>query len=184
MYKAKNTEIFKVFKNGLKFLLWAILIFVVVLFAQCAYESSYRIIFGKASYSVKASYKLPNSNTEIILERRCIHLFLAEYERTLVLHVAGKEVLRQEVAADSGGYSRMNVYQVSPTEYFLSGDISYDKHELDITIPKITANHSEGKPTGARFVGAFDSDEKKVWRFIAKTEREEQKSKIERKGGI
>lgn len=180
----KTSGIFKAAKYSFKFLLWTILIFIVVLFAQCSYETSYRIIFGKASYSEKASYKLPDTNAEIVLERRCIHLFLAEYERTLVLRINGKEVLRQEVAADSGGYSRMNVYQISPDKYFLSGDLSFDKYELNIAQQKITSVDSEEKPLNAEFIGTFDIDEKKPWRFITVTEREEQKSKIQSYGEI
>lgn len=137
------------------------------------------MIFGKASYSVKASYNLPNTNAEVILERRCIHLFLAEYERALVLRVNGKEVLRQQAADDSGGYCRMNIYQISPDKFFLSGDLDFDKYELDVLEQKITSAVLIEKPPGAKFVGVFDSDEREKWRFIAVTEREEQKSKIE-----
>jgi len=147
---------------------------------QVGYETSYRLIFGKASYSTKAIFQVPQTNVEIILERRAIHLFLAEYERTLILRVDGKEVLRKEVAADSGGYSRMNVYQISPAEYFLSGDISHDKYELDITWLKINLIVLIEKLTSAKFIGAFDIDEKRIWRFISADERIEQKSKFEK----
>jgi hypothetical protein len=160
---------------------WTILILVVMfLFAKCAFDSSDRIIYSKASYSLKAVYELPNINAEIILERRHAHLFLAEYERTLVLRVGGKEVSRKEIAFDTGGYSRVNVYQISPTEYFLSGDLSFDKYQMDITQPKINEAVLEKKPSTAKFVGAFDSDERRNWRFITASEREEQKSKLYR----
>lgn len=147
---------------------------------QVGYETSYRLIFGKASYSTKAILQVPQTSVEIILERRAIHLFLAEYERTLVLRVDGKEVLRKVVAADSGGYSRMNVYQISPSEYFLSGDISFDKYELDITRQKLNSIISTEKPSSTKFVGAFDVDEKRSWRFISAGERREQRSKFEK----
>lgn len=146
---------------------------------QLGYEISYRMIFGKASYATEAVFRVPRTNIEIILERRAIHLFLAEYERTLVLRVDEKEVLRKEVAADSGGYSRMNVYQISPAEYFLIGDMEFDRHVLDITRQKLNSIISAEKPSSAKFVGAFDIDEKRSWHFITVTEREEQKSKFE-----
>ncbi|MBA3694766.1 MAG: hypothetical protein H0X15_04880 [Acidobacteria bacterium] len=155
-------------------------LFILIGAIQVGCETSYRLIFGKASYSTKAIFQIPQTNVEIILERRAIHLFLAEYERTLILRVDGKEVLRQEGATDSGGYSRMNVYEISPTEYFLSGDISYDKHELDIMRLKINSVVLIEKPTSAKFIGAFDIDEKRIWRFITTDERVEQKSKFKK----
>jgi hypothetical protein len=184
MFKAKNSGNLEIAKKVLKVLLWTILLFVLISFAQCSYELSYQIIFGKASYSTKATYKLPETDVEIVLERRAIHLFLAEYERTLILRVDGKEVLRQEAAGDSGGYCRMNVYQISPNEYFLSGDISHDKYELDVIRQKITSATLKEKPPDAKFVGAFDTDEKRHLRFIPATEREEQKNKIKHYGEI
>lgn len=158
---------------------WALLILVAMgLFAKCAYDSSDRIIYGRASYSLNALYKLPNMKAEIILDRRHAHLFLAEYERTLILRVDGKEVLREEVAFDTGGYSRMNIYQISPIEYFLSGDLDFDKYHLNIIQPKINRVFLEEKPSTGKFVGAFDKDEKRNWRFITASERDEQKSKL------
>ena len=147
---------------------------------QVGYETSFRLIFGKASYSTKAMFQVPQTSVEIILERRAIHLFLAEYERTLILNLDGKEVLRRAIAIDTGGYSRINVYQISPTEYFLSGDLSHDKYELNITQRKLNSAMSTEKPSSTKFIGAFDVDEKRNWRFISADERIEQKSKFEK----
>ncbi len=155
--------------------------FITIGIIQCSYETSHRLIFGRASYSTEAIYLVPQTDIEIILERRAAHLFLAEYERTLVLRVGGKAVLREKVSFDTGGYSRMNIYQISPTEYFLSGDIN-DKYTLDITQQKLTSILSTEKPSITKFIGAFDRDEKRKWRFITAIEREEQKSKFEIKG--
>ncbi len=155
-------------------------LFIMLGVLQSAYEISYRLIFGKTSYSTEAVFKVPQSTVEIVLERRCIHLFLAEYERTLVLQADGKEVLRQKAADDSGGYSRMNVFQVSSTEYFLRGEMDFDKHELDIKRLKINSGSLLENPTSTKFVGAFDSDEKREWRFISADERSEQPNKLEK----
>ena len=159
-------------------LLFALFITLGVL--QSAYEISYRLIFSKASYSTEAVFRVPQTDIEIILERRCIHLFLAEYERTLVLRVDGKEVLRQKAAEDSGGYSRMNVYEISPNDYLLKGEMGFDKHELNIERRKINSSSLLEKPVGAQFIGAFDFDGKRKWRFISADERAEQPSKIEK----
>ncbi len=113
-----------------KLLLPFVLSILLIVSLDIVYESFHRIVLGKSSYSTEAIYKIPNTSVEIVLERRAIHLFLAEYERILLLRIGKKEIIRQEVAADSGGYSRMNIYLISPSEYFLSGDISHDKFYL------------------------------------------------------
>jgi hypothetical protein len=151
----------------------------IVLVATSMYDPLHILIFGKSSHATEAVFKVPQTQIEIILERRAAHLFLAEYDRTLVLRANGKEILREEAAGDSGGYSRMNVYQISPTEFFLSGDFSHDRFRLTTTMPELKPVILEEKPTTANFIGAFDGDEKKRWRFIPVSERLEQKSKIE-----
>lgn len=166
--------------RGVKTILILLGIFISIAAIQAGYEISYRLIFGKASYSSEAAFQIPKTEAEIILERRAIHLFLAEYERTLILRAAEKEVLRQEVAVDSGGYSRMNLYEISPTEYFLSGDFSEDRYELNVARGEINKAVLENKSSTAKFIGAFDRDEKRVWRFISASERPEQKSKLEK----
>ncbi|MGB7210009.1 MAG: hypothetical protein WBD27_15220 [Pyrinomonadaceae bacterium] len=165
-----------------------LLIVVLSLFAaevlNIAYEGIHRLVLGRASYSTEAYYKVPGTSVEIILERRAIHLFLAEYERTLVVRIGRRESLREKVAEDTGGYSRMNVYQTSPTEYFLSGDLSFDRYFLDVGKVSFRDAGLNIRPHNAKFMGAFDRDEETGWRFIPVSEREEQKNKTERNGGI
>lgn len=167
-----------------KMLLIIVLSIFVAEVLNIAYEGFHRLILGKASYSTEAYYKIPGTSVEIILECRAIHLFLAEYERTLVLRIGNKEFLRKKIADNSGGYSRMNVFQTSPTEYYLSGDISFDRYFLDIEKGHFNDAGLEPKPTNATFVGAFDRDEEKGWRFIPARERGEQKNKTQQHGGI
>ncbi len=169
----------KVFKIFLLFLLSIFILGVV----DASYEGFHRLVLGKSSYSSEAVYKVPNSTVEIVLERRAVHLFLAEYERTLVLRIGAKELIRKEAAVDTGGYCRMNVYQTEAAKYFLAGDLSFDKYFLDIDNLSFTEDVLAVKHSSAKFVGAFDRDEK-GWRFIPVYERGEQKSKIEQYGGI
>lgn len=159
-----------------KLLLPFVLSVLMIVSFDTAYKSFHRIVLGKSSYSTEAIYKIPNSSVEIVLERRAIHLFLAEYERTLVLRISKKEIIRKEVAADTGGYSRMNVYFISPSEYFLCGNLSHDKFYLDIQKRDLSEANEE-KPKEAKFLGSFDRDQK-GWRFIPVLEREEQTSKF------
>lgn len=151
---------------------------------ELAYEGGHRLILGNASYSSEAIYEVPGTSVEIVLERRAIHLFLAEYERVLVLRKGNEELFRKKAADDSGGYCRMNVYQTSATEYFLSGDLSFDRYFLNTAKATFRDAGLEPKPTNAKFVGAFDSDEESEWRFIPVSERPEQKNKTQHRGGI
>ena len=153
-------------------------IFVSIAVIQVGYEISHQLIFGKASYSSEAVFKVPNTNVEIILERRVIHLFLAEYERAIILRIGGNEIFHQKAAADSGGYSQMNVYQISPTEFLLSG--ASDNYELDVAERKINSDVSMKKLTNVKFTGVFDADEKHVWRFIRADEREEKRNGLKK----
>ena len=163
-------------------------LFVLAIFAvgllDIAYEGVYRLILGKASYSSEAIYKVPATSVEIILERRAIHLFLAEYERTLVLRVGKNELFRKEVAVDTGGYSRMNVYRTSPNKYYLKGDLSFDRYFLDVAKQSFSDAGLDPKPMNATFVGSFDRDEERGWRFIPASERREQTNRNEQYGGI
>jgi hypothetical protein len=142
-----------------------------------AFEAAKRGIYGKARFSTEAIFLVPGSKSEIALERRAIHLFLAEYERTLILRDNGQEVLRLAAAEDSGGYSRMNVYRVSDSVFYLRGEMSFDRYLLDTSRPSVTRESLGETPSAAQFIGAFDRD-CKGWRFIPKYERAEQKPKI------
>ena len=128
-----------------------------------------QVIFRKANDLTVATFQIPGSDLEIALDRRCIHLFLAEYERTLILRKGGQELLRSAVAIDTGGYSRLGVYQVSQTVFYLDGFLDFDRYWLDISGLSVTQDIGAEVPAVARFVGAFDRDEK-GWRFIPASE--------------
>jgi hypothetical protein len=140
--------------------------------ADIAYEPAHRSIFGKASYSSEATFRIPGSRLELVLDRRCIHLFLGEYERTLILRDEDSELLRHEVAVDTGGQGRMDVYQISSSIFYLQGTLSFDRYLLDIAAPSLTDHEAGNIPRDAKFLGAFDRDEK-GWRFISAAERNE-----------
>jgi hypothetical protein len=131
-------------------------------------------VYQESDFSSKAIFRVPDSAFDIILERRNVHLFLAEYERTLVLRFEGKEVVRQKAADDTGGYSRMNVFQLSDHEYFLVGEFSFDSYLLDISRTSLLRLEQRDNKRGS-FVGSFDRDEK-GWRFIPVGERGIQKN--------
>jgi hypothetical protein len=121
-----------------------------------------------ASYK-PAEFKAPYSNVSLVLEREPTHAFLAEYDRTLILLVHGKERARIRMSADTGGYSRTNIYKLSDSIYVLSD--AADAYVLDVV--NVTLKKSEHRETDGQFVGCFDTDDSKEWRFMAASERKE-----------
>ncbi|PYT00151.1 MAG: hypothetical protein DMF63_09300 [Acidobacteria bacterium] len=126
--------------------------------------------YEESIFTDPAVFQVPETSIDIILERRNIHPFLAEYERTLVLRIDGKDVLRKEVAVDTGGYSRMNVFRLSADEYFLQGKLSADSFYLDVSRTSLIQLNEKPLAAG-RFIGSFDHDES-GWRFIPVSERQ------------
>ena len=139
--------------------------------ADIGFEPAYRLAFGKASYSTEAVFDIPGSTLELVLDRRCIHVFLAEYERTLVLRDEDGDLLRLAVAVDTGGYSRMRVYRVSASQFFLQGDLDFDRYLLDISKPSVGREIAAERPPDAQLIGSFDRDEE-GWRFISAPKKE------------
>ena len=139
--------------------------------ADLAYDPAHRVIFGKASFSTEATLYIPESKLELALDRRCIHLFLAEYERTLILRDEDGEVLRIAAAVDTGGNSRMDVYRISHSEFYLEGTLDFDRYLLDVSRPSVAREGAGKRPPNARLLGAFDRDED-GWRFIPSVKEE------------
>ncbi len=119
--------------------------------------------------SKPAEFKVPQSNVSLVIEREPTHAFLAEYNRTLVLFVDGKERTRIRMFPDTGGYSRTNIYKASNSIYILRD--AADVYELDVA--NLTLKGRESREAKGIFVGCFDMDDLREWGFIAATEREE-----------
>lgn len=146
-------------------------------FVNDLYEVGYRLFYGKSSFAVEAVFPINGTSSELILSRRAIHFFLAEYERTLILRDDGREIFRFTVAGDSGGFSRLNIYQTDRFKFYLAGDHSSDRYIVNTLCPAISRESLREKPTGAQFLGAFDRDEL-GWRFIPASEREEKTTAV------
>jgi hypothetical protein len=74
---------------------------------------------GGKSYPSSASFSVPDMSVSVALERESIHPFLADYDRTLILLVNGREESRMKMFKDTGGYSRTNIFKVSESVYLL-----------------------------------------------------------------
>lgn len=155
---------------------------IMITMVEAIYDRAHFYYYGNSGYAAEAVYQIPGTHKEIVLERRAAHLFLAEYDRELVFLIGDREIARRTAAADSGGYSRMKVFQISPSSYFLCGEMSYDAHVLDAWGRSIRDAGDEEKLLNATYVGVFDKDEKKSWRFLSANERAEDKDKIDDSG--
>ncbi len=144
---------------------------IMVTMAGDGYDRIHFLYNGNSRVAAEAIYQIPGTNEEIVLKRRIAHLFLAEYDRELVFRIGEREFARKTVAADTGGYSKMNVYRTSPTTYFLCGEMSFDAYSLDAKARSIMSVGFEEKPSEAIYVGVFDNDENRRWRFISASER-------------
>ena len=108
-----------------------------------------------------------------------MHLFLAEYERVLVLERDGREVARHPMFPDTGGYSRTNAYDLGRSRTLLLS--AFDAYVLDYDRGEIQTVERNGAKADGTYVGAFDTDDGGHWRFIAASERPE--ASVEPKGG-
>jgi hypothetical protein len=109
------------------------------------------------------------NGTSLELERRPAHLFLSEYDRVLILHSAGQRVAQIALLQDTGGYSRANLYGLAHNSLLLVDvEASYLVDTESHEIVRDDVRRREG-----RFLGAFDLDATKEWRFIPAEEKGE-----------
>ncbi len=107
-----------------------------------------------------------------------MHPFLAEYHRAVVLREGARELRRTPMFDDTGGYSRTNVYRLNDSAYVLvdaEGSFMVEP-ERRVVRPDDT------RPTDVRsrgaFIGAFDVDSSRGWRFIPARERAERPAEL------
>jgi hypothetical protein len=48
----------------------------------------------------------------VTVERLSRHLYLAEYERTIIIEKGGRPIMQLKIFPDTGGYSRANLYRL------------------------------------------------------------------------
>jgi hypothetical protein len=151
---------------------------IVITMAEVGYDRMHLLYFGKSGFAAEAVYRIPRTYEEIVVERRAAHLFLAEYDRELIFRIGDREFARKTAAADSGGYCRMKVFRISPTHYFLCGELSKDAYIVDVSGRSIRNASDKDRFSEATYIGVFDNDENGPWQFIAANHRAEQGDKL------
>lgn len=116
-----------------------------------------------------ATYSVPRSDMTVVLERDAAHRALAEYHRSASLVIGGRPRARVALFLDSGGYSRTNLYRLGETTLLLrDAEASYVIDLASKTIAKDASRQRAGT-----FLGSFDVDSRKAWRFVPAAERPE-----------
>ena len=110
----------------------------------------------------EASTALPESNSVVAVQLEPMHPWLAEYRRTLVLRTSGAPEQKVNMFADSGGYSRTQIYRVADKVFLVRG--YFDAYLIDLATQTIAPvqgpNHSS-----PRYLGAF-VDYGHKWEFL------------------
>lgn len=122
--------------------------------------------------NIDAPYRLPNSNTQILMRLTRSHPWLAEYKRTLLLTYSNGASLSVELFPDTGGYSRAQLYLGADGIYYVKG--YFDSARIDVANKIINALDAK-LPTKLTYLGAFDEDiKRRKWKFYSAEESKEQ----------
>lgn len=124
-----------------------------------------------------AAFHVPDTRADITVERRASNPPHPEYARRIILRVAGRTAARVEMGGDTGGYGRANLYHLGGPVYLLRD--AGDSYTVDVD--RHTVARGPARRAGGRFLGAFDQDESRRWRFIPAAERPEMP--VEFRGG-
>jgi hypothetical protein len=117
----------------------------------------------------QAIFEFPASDRILAIERRPLHASLAEYRRTIILNRDRQPVARVAMFDDTGGYSRANLYRITDTIFLVRDAVA----SYTIDISKDTAVRDQQRRSAGSFVGTFDVDGSRTWRFISSRERAE-----------
>ena len=118
-----------------------------------------------------ATFAVPESTTRVTVGRTPTHAFLAEYDRNLMIEVEGRLVSRLAMFpdVDTGGYSRANLYRIDAQSVLLRDAGS--SYTIDVVTG--TVSKDEKRRAAGTFLGSFDEDDARTWRFIFAHERPE-----------
>jgi hypothetical protein len=117
----------------------------------------------------EATTRIPNSDSQLVLQLEPMHPYLAEYRRTLVLRTKGKPDQRIELSPDSGGYSRTQLYKLPDGLYAVRG--YFDAVTVDVS--KGSLSNERDKQSIGMYLGAFDNIGNDGWRFIGASQSAE-----------
>jgi hypothetical protein len=123
---------------------------------------------------IKASMDLPGGAGKVTMQLERLGL-QAEYYRDVIFSRIGLGDQLLPLKLDTGGYARAQLYQMPSGKFLLTGN-----HDFVVLDPATGAKSYEiaPPPTGSVYLGAFDHDEKRHWRFWLPNESPERSLKI------
>ena len=117
----------------------------------------------------RATFFVLHSNTSVTVERLSRNLYLAEYERTIIIEKGGRPIKQLKMFPDTGGYSRANLYRLDGQTLLLRD--AADSYTIDLVNQAVFKD--ESRREAGTFLGSFDRDGSKTWRFLPVGERPE-----------
>jgi hypothetical protein len=129
-----------------------------------------------------AEMTVPGRDLSVKVSVAGSHPFLAEYQRTLIVSRASRELARMSLRPDTGGYALINVYAVGVTELRVATHVGED-HRVSLDDGTISARSRTGSRASVdgdqeRFLGAFDFGVEGEWQFLSANIRAERKFNV------
>ncbi len=118
-----------------------------------------------------AHVEVPTAGLRVSLTRIATHPFLARYR--LILEVEGRDGCsgKAELFPDTGYVGRRNLYQQASGAIIVLGQ--YDARVIEPNSCAIRLAEFQSLVGQATFLGVFDVDAQKRWRYLPSAEREE-----------
>jgi len=116
----------------------------------------------RAEYS--AQYAVPDSEVVVGVQLTQSHPFLAEYDRFLFYGPARGPFERIHLFPDTGGYALVNLYRLDRST-LIADTIGNQSYRIELASP------GQEVAGDTQFLGAFDFDPSREWRFIPSSER-------------
>ncbi len=116
-------------------------------------------------------YTLPSGGARVIARFTPMHLYLAEYERAVVVVRSDGKRSEAKLFPDTGGYRRSQLYQAEDGSLYFKGYFDVARiNENSASIEVVTSP----VPTGTKYLGAFDYVRDVGWKFLIPAESPEQ----------
>lgn len=160
-------------RRSLKYTLLAVGLIVALIAGFIAYG----ILFPP---TYEAAVDLPGTASRISVQLQPMHPYLAEYHRYLVLHKEGTPDQRVELFADSGGYSRTQLYKLPDGRFRVDG--FFDSVIVDPLQHQISES-GRVRENGI-YLGAFQNVKEgqwTEWRFLSPAQSPEETLDAERR---
>lgn len=118
-----------------------------------------------------AEVDIPTAGLRLTVIRVATHPFLARYHLTLRVEGPQGCTATAELFPDTGYVGRRNLYQQASGAITILGQ--YDARVIDRDSCRIRLVEFQSLDGGATFLGAFDADAQKRWRYFPSSIRSE-----------